>query len=316
MYPDIVVIGESLIDVVRRPEAETEFFPGGSPLNVAVGLGRLGRKPRLATWFGDDELGELIETHCEESHVSLTPGSDGASRTSTADATIDEHGHADYVFDIDWQMPPISDTNAVLIHTGSIGALVEPGASQVLELIESTTSFVTFDPNCRPTIMGDAAEVRTKVERYVAASDLVKVSDEDLAWLYPEAVTDREVMEQLERWLAMGPRAVVLTQGNKGAVGLTHLESVRVEADTSHGLTDTVGAGDSFMAGLINGILSWGPPFDEAFTNLDAMKEILAESALIAGVTVSRAGANPPWFSEIEDDLIACQEFSRRTRGR
>ena len=314
MDPDILVIGESLIDIVRPYRDETEFFPGGSPLNVAVGLGRLGRRPRLATWFGNDELGELIAAHCEESHVSLTPGSDGAPRTSTAEATIDKTGHAEYVFDIDWRMPPLADTDAVLIHTGSIGALVEPGASQVLEVIEATSAFVTFDPNCRPSIMGSADHVRTHVERYVAACDLVKVSDEDLAWLYPDLTTDREVMEQLERWLAMGPKAVVLTQGAKGAVGLTHLESVRVEADTSRTVADTVGAGDSFMAGLINGILSWGPPFDEVFTNLDVMREILAESALIAGVTVSRAGANPPWFSEIEDDLIACQEFSRRTR--
>jgi len=315
MDPDILVIGESLIDIVRSSRDETQFFPGGSPLNVAVGLGRLRHKPRLATWFGKDELGELIAAHCEESHVSLTPGSDGAQRTSTAEARIDEAGHAEYVFDIDWQMPPIADTDATLIHTGSISALVEPGAAQVLEMIESTSAFVTFDPNCRPSVMGPADHVRTQVERYVAASDLVKVSDEDLSWLYPEIATDREVMELLERWLGTGPSAVVLTQGVRGAVALTHHESVRVEADTSRGLADTVGAGDSFMAGLINGILNWGPPFDEAFTNLDAMSEILAESALIAGVTVSRAGANPPWFPEIEDDLIACQEFSRRTRG-
>ena len=311
MDSDVLVIGESLIDIVRSRREETQFFPGGSPLNVAVGLGRLRRRPRLATWFAPDEMGELIAAHCEESHVSLIEGSDEAPRTSTAEATIDDNGHAYYVFDIDWRMPPIHDPDAMLIHTGSIGALVEPGASQVLEMVEATHAFVTFDPNCRPSIMGDPDSVRAKVERYVAASDLVKVSDEDLTWLYPGIAGDRDIVDKLEQWLGMGPRAVVLTQGDKGAVALTQSGTVRVPADTSRTLVDTVGAGDAFMAGLINGILSWGPPQNEAFTHLDVLREILAESALISAVTVSRAGANPPWFSEIEDDLIACQEFSR-----
>jgi len=316
MTPDILVIGESLIDIVRRRDAETQFFPGGSPLNVAVGLGRLRRHPRLATWYGSDELGELITAHCEESHVELIPGCDKAERTSTAEATIDDEGHANYVFDIDWQMPPIAEPQATLIHTSSIGALVEPGAAKVLALIQSTNAFVTFDPNCRPSIMGNPDTVRPMVEAYVAASGLVKVSDEDLAWLYPDATTQEAQESQLKHWLDMGPHAVVLTMGSRGAVGLTSSARIEVPADTSRPLVDTVGAGDSFMAGIINGILNWGPPQSGAFTDPDVLKEILSESAVISGVTVSRAGANPPWFSEIEDDLIACDQFSRRTRGR
>ena len=319
MDDDILVIGESLVDIVRSRREETEFFPGGSPLNVAVGLGRLGLHPRLATWLAPDEYGELITAHCEESHVALTPGSDQAERTSTADADLDDKGHAYYTFDIDWQMPSIEDTgadHADLIHTGSIGALVEPGATQVLSLVESTNAFVTFDPNCRPSIMGDPDGIREKVERYVAASGLVKVSDEDLAWLYPEITTERQVVEKLEQWLGMGPGAVVLTQGSKGALAVTLSGTARVPADTSRTLVDTVGAGDAFMAGLIHGTLTLGAPQKQTFRDLEIVKEILAEAALISSVTVSRAGANPPWFSEIEDDLIAYQEFSTRTRGR
>lgn len=298
MDPDVLVIGESLIDIVRRPGCGPQRFPGGSPLNVAVGLGRLGRHPRLATWFGPDESGRLIADHCAESDVSLLPGSDQAPRTSTADATIDAQGHARYVFDIDWRMPPIHDADAVLVHTGSIGALVEPGATQVLELVESARAFVTFDPNCRPSVMGDPATVVAKVERYVAACDLVKVSDEDLAWLYPETI-DQGPENQLRRWLDMGPRAVVLTQGSGGALALTRSAESHVPADTSHGLVDTVGAGDSFMAGLIHGILSWGPPADEVFTDPGILRAILAQAATISGITVSRAGANPPWLTEM-----------------
>jgi len=305
MNPDILVIGESLIDIVRRPGHEPVYYPGGSPLNVAVGLGRLGHRPQLATWFGADDLGQLIAAHCAESNVDLTPGSDQARRTSTADAHINADGHADYVFDIDWQMPPITDCHPVLVHTGSIGALVEPGATQVLDFVESSGAFVTFDPNCRPSIMGDADTVRTKVERYVAASDLVKISDEDLAWLYPEIQTELEALDQLRHWLGTGPLVVVLTQGSRGAMALTEATEVHIPADTSFGLVDTVGAGDSFMAGLIHGLLSQGHPSDGYLTEQEIVTQILTQSARISGITVSRAGANPPWSFEIQNDLIA-----------
>lgn len=325
MHTDtILVIGESLIDIVRRPGCPPQFFPGGSPLNVAIGLGRLGNHPRLATWFADDEYGRLIKDHCAQSGVGISTGSDGAARTSTADASIDDQGHATYVFDIDWRMPPVEDDTPVLVHTGSIGALVAPGGMDVLEFVESTQAFVTFDPNCRPSIMGDPDTVRPHVERYVAASGLVKVSDEDLMWLYPGITTEQEVKAQLRHWLDMGPDAVVLTRGGKGALALMQTctsadgqsavnhestwgndsdglyAEVSVPADTSHGLQDTVGAGDSFMAGLIHGIVTRGHPGDALLHNPDTLRAILTESAAISGITVSRAGANPPWLSELQ----------------
>jgi len=305
MCSQILVIGESLIDIVHRPGEPARYLPGGSPLNVAVGLGRLGESPLLATWYGGDELGQLIANHCAESGVILLPGSDQSPRTSTADATISPDGQATYRFDIEWQMPPVSpELKADQIHAGSIGALVTPGRENVLKLIESRRhGFVSFDPNCRPSIMGDRAEVVRWVERYVAASDLVKVSDADLGWLYD---TDGETaaLIRARSWTKTGPAVVVVTFGGQGAVAVTTEGlTVRVPADTSHGLVDTVGAGDAFMAGLIYGVRRHG--YADADTprlgsDRAALETILRQAAHIAGITVSRAGANPPWLAELQ----------------
>ncbi|MDR0489205.1 MAG: PfkB family carbohydrate kinase [Propionibacteriaceae bacterium] len=303
MYPDILLIGEALIDIVRRAGAKPEYHPGGSPLNVAVGLGRLGHRPILATWFARDELGRSIEKHCADSQVRILPGSDQALRTPTADAIVDEDGHADYVFDIDLQVPPLPMDFHGLVHTGSIGALIQPVATEVLSYIENIRSaFITFDPNCRPSIMGDVNNLRPLVEGYVEASNLVKVSDEDLQWLYRgRGTTEADLEELAKAWVGYGPTVVIVTMGAGGALGVTQDFTVRVTADTSHGLVDTVGAGDSFMAGLIHEIITGGYTEDQSGLGVDphVLTTILTRAAAMSGITVSRAGANPPWLSEL-----------------
>lgn len=306
MNNDILVIGEALIDVVRRPGDEPQCLPGGCAMNVAVGLGRLGYHPVLATWFADDEYGRIITDHCAESGVRFLAGSDQAKHTTTADAAIDDEGKATYTFDIEWQLPPIpEDLRPGLVHTGSLGALVQPGGRDVLAYIENIRqqAFVAFDPNCRPAIMGDPAQARAVIERYVAASDLVKVSDEDLAWLYP-ATTKAQLLDQAHAWAATGPAVVVVTLGQHGSLAITRThKEVRVPANTTGPLADTVGAGDSFMAGLIHGLAQSDYDFAEAKTrfgqDLAELTAILAQAATIAGITVSRAGANPPWAYEL-----------------
>ena len=299
MDPEILLIGEALIDIVRRPSQEPQFCPGGSPMNVAIGLGRLGHHPTLATWFGKDEFGRTIADHCQASGVSILEGSDAAPRTPTADARLDEAGHATYVFDIDLQMPAIpDDLHPMLVHTGSIGALVPPMATDVLAYVEASEAFVTFDPNCRPSIMGAPDEVRSLVERYVQAANLVKVSDEDLEWLYPQ-MSDLE--DQARRWLDLGPKIVVVTMGSRGAVAVAKDWAITIPADTSPGLADTVGAGDSFMTGLIHGVLKHERPSDLAETP-QIFESILTQAAIMSGITVSRAGANPPWLAELGVD--------------
>ncbi|MDR2974927.1 MAG: carbohydrate kinase [Propionibacteriaceae bacterium] len=306
MESTILVIGEALIDVVWRAGEDARRYPGGSPLNVAVGLGRLGHVPRLATWFGDDEDGILIARHCAASHVALLPGCDQAAHTSTAEATIDASGQASYHFDVNFRMPAIpAGTRPALVHTGSIGALLRPGHADVLAYVESAHSeaIVTFDPNCRPSLMGEAAATRELTQRYVAASDLVKVSDEDLAWLYPGTSSEDDLVQRARLWISAGPSVVIVTMGALGALAVTADSLLRVPADTRHGLVDTVGAGDSFMAGLIHGMVNHGycqPDRRGALgDSAEDLTAILSQAAAIAGITVSRAGANPPWPDEL-----------------
>ncbi|MDR2896448.1 MAG: PfkB family carbohydrate kinase [Propionibacteriaceae bacterium] len=308
MEPIILVIGESLIDVVEGPDGVCRRLPGGSPLNVAIGLGRLGHHPTMATWYGQDSDGRLIEAHAEASNVWILPGCDQASHTSTATARLSADGSATYEFDLEWQMPIIPQTEApLLIHTGSLGALLRPGGDDVLAYIHAgrPNSIVTFDPNCRPSIMDAPELVRVGAELYAANADLVKVSEEDLAWLYPEASGRAELLAKGRDWLAMGPSAVVVTLGGDGAIiQLDGLTDISIAADQRHGLVDTVGAGDSFMAGLIHGLINHGyaTPGRRGHFGDDVhdLAAIALQAATIAGVTVSRAGANPPWINEIE----------------
>ncbi|MDR0285715.1 MAG: PfkB family carbohydrate kinase [Propionibacteriaceae bacterium] len=304
MTADILIIGETLIDIVRRPGAAPTGFPGGSPLNVAIGLGRLGQHPLLACWYGRDDHGAMIEAHCATSGVDILPGSDQAIRTPTADALLDAAGHATYTFDIDSRLPELpADLAPRLIHVGSISAVTDPGGATALAYVEAHRgrAYITYDPNCRPSIMGEADAVRGRVERYVAAANLVKVSDEDLAWLYPGATTADGLADQARRWLAFGPDVVVVTRGAAGATAYTAGGTVDVPADTAHGLVDTVGAGDSFMAGLIFGLMNrrYTRPGSRIGTDLDEVRAIVAQAAAISGITVSRAGANPPWADEL-----------------
>lgn len=319
----VLVIGEALIDIVRRPGQAPRYLPGGSPMNVAVGLGRLGWAPWLASWYGRDDFGRMIERHCADSGVSLLPGSAGAARTSTAEAVIDAAGRAQYGFDLDWRLAPIPPRwRPALVHTGSIGAERAPGGWDVLAYVESirAEAIITFDPNCRPPVIGPADQVAAMVERYVAAADLVKVSDEDLAWLYPGDDDRDRLIDRAADWLGLGPAVVVVTLGGAGSVTVTKgAGTIVAPADTSHPLVDTVGAGDAFMAGLIDGLLgrSLGqvgePPAGWPSRSVEAIRAglggdrpgleaILAQAGRIAGVTVSRPGADPPWWNELAGD--------------
>ena len=175
-----LVIGEALVDVVIRPDESPTDIPGGSPANVALGLARLGRDAELDCWIGTDARGQAVRKHLEADGVRLTPGSEGAARTSTAEATIGADGAASYVFDLSWEPPYPTRTEGaeppLLVHTGSIAAILAPGAATVEKVLTDfrATSTVCYDPNARPQLMGEPASARAIVERLVALSDLVK----------------------------------------------------------------------------------------------------------------------------------------------
>lgn len=298
-----LIIGEALIDVVHRADGSIDEHPGGSPANVALTLGRLQRSAQLLTWIGSDAYGDLIRKWLSGSQVPLSPGSDGAAATSIATARLGADGAATYTFDLDWNLPKnvVTPEGTVVVHTGSIAAVLEPGAGAVRTIIEHLRhqATITYDPNVRPTLMGSPAQARPVIEALVRAADVVKVSDEDLLWLYPGA--DLSVIATT--WQRSGPAIVVVTYGGEGAVAFTATDRLTVTAPKVT-VADTVGAGDSFMGALIDGL--WGADLlgaakrpALATIGADVLQGVLDRCVQVAAITVSRPGANPPRLAEL-----------------
>ena len=269
-------------------------------MNVAVGLGRAGLDVTLATTLGDDAYGELIRWHHSESRVKVQASL--ADRTSSALARLDDHGSATYTFDVAWDPGRIDTVTPIAVHTGSIAAVLAPGAAEVEELLLRLrpTSIITLDPNVRPSMTPDRDAVTSRVERLVALADVVKASDEDLAWLYPDDTLDVAA----ERWLAAGASLVIVTRGRDGS--LAWARSGRIEADPrpSVNVVDTVGAGDAYMSGLIVALHREGLLDVAARTRLcdiDAttVRRLTGLASRSAAIVVSRAGAEPPWRAEL-----------------
>lgn len=292
-----LVIGEALIDIVERDGQVIGEHVGGSPLNVAVGLGRLGRGVDFLTHIGDDARGHTIVDHVSASGAELVSGSVSAARTPTALARLDETGAASYVFDIDWQLSGTPTVGPPLVvHTGSIATVLEPGCLATAALVDTyhLSATVTFDPNVRTALISDGDLARERIDRFVERSDVVKVSDEDLRWIDP----DRGPEDIARSWLNAGPALVAVTMGDKGAFAVCEAGIVRAAARPVD-VVDTVGAGDSFMTGLIDALWSLGLLGADQRRNLraitvEALSEALETAALSAALTVAKAGADLP----------------------
>lgn len=292
-----LVIGEALIDIVERDGEVTGEHVGGSPLNVAVGLARLGRPVDFLTHIGTDERGRRIVDYVERSGVQLVSDSTTAERTPTALATLDENGSAQYVFDIDWQLSGTPEVAPPLVaHTGSIAAVLEPGCRATAALLDAyhPSATVTFDPNVRPALIEDGDTARRRIDRIIERSDVVKASDEDMHWIDPNRTP-----EQIARtWLGLGPSIVAVTMGDRGAFALSAAGEVRVPAYEVT-VVDTVGAGDAFMTGLIDALWSLELLGAERRRDLAAISakmltNVVQAAALSSALTVGRAGADLP----------------------
>ena len=293
--PHAVVSGEALVDIVVPTVGAREEAPGGSPLNVAVGLSRLGIDTLLVTELGDDDNGRLVESHVRSSGVRLHPDAVRVGRTtSTATARLDATGAATYDFDLRWELGHVElPEDADALHVGSAGALLRPGRDVVLDLVEGAArrgALVSYDPNARPALTPDAAQTWLDVQEVAASADLVKMSDEDLAFL----AAGHRPHEVAARLLAQRTRLFVMTRGGGGAVAFTsgcavEVPSVRV------GVVDTVGAGDSFMAALVAVALEHG------LEDLDErrLSAYLTAAHQVGAITVSRRGADPPRRDEL-----------------
>jgi len=275
----VLVIGEALVDVVRDGAAESRHA-GGSPMNVAYGLAQLGVEASLLTRIGRDSDGALIERHLDDAGVRLLPASLRDEPTSTAIATIGADGSASYEFDVNWDLGEVQAT-ADWVHVGSIATFLKPGADALEEFLTSCEK-VSYDPNIRAALMpADAVE---RFERIARLTTVLKLSDEDGRWLYP----DLDEAALLDRLLSFGPEVVAITRGADGAAVATadHRADIAAVKVT---VQDTVGAGDSFMAAFIAELLQ-GKTADAA-----------ARTAIAAAaITVSRVGAQPPTRAELD----------------
>lgn len=301
----LTVIGEGLVDVVRRGTGDSTAHVGGSPLNVAIGLARLGHAAQFVGRFGSDEYGRMLAKHLAGNSVLVPLPPDGIP-TSVATARLDEDGGASYLFDLHWELPGLDAAlpklldGTSLVHTGSIAAMLQPGADAVLHAVEKAhpQATISYDPNCRPTLVNDVAYARSQAEKFVRLADVVKASDEDLQWLYPHT----DPRESARRWLQLGPAVVVVTHGADGPWGVCADGDIQVPA-VSVRVADTVGAGDSFMAALISGVVDRELDGAQRRPELRAIRveqlaDMLRYAAAAAAVTVSRAGANPPTRAE------------------
>lgn len=297
-----LVIGECVADIVRDPGAADVVHPGGSPANVAYGLARLGRATTLLTQLADDPSGRLIAAHLTGAGVRLALGG-APGRTPSAVVSLDGRGQATYAFDIAWtlsaQEPPATPEPVRHVHLGSIAAVTDPGAATVLALTGRLrpTATVSYDPNVRPALMGEHGAAVARVERCVALADVVKASDEDLAWLHPGEPPETVAA----RWLGLGPSVVLVTRGGDGALAVTREHTVAAAAPPVS-VVDTVGAGDSFMSAVLDALAGHDRAALAALGPVD-LAGLLTRAGAAAAVTVSRAGAQPPDRAELDTAL-------------
>lgn len=301
----VLCLGEALMDVVSGADRPTREHVGGSPLNVAAGLASLDHPASLCAWWGPDERGARLEAWASTSGVAIVPGTAGASRTAVARAQLDAEGRATYEFDIEWDVPELTDLDGYgHLHTGSIAATLEPGGTRVVEVVRGMREHATvsYDPNIRPALMVEPARVLERVETLVGLSDVVKASDEDLGWLYP----GESVEDVMRRWLRVGPAMVVVTCGPQGAYAmLAGQRDLRSVAQVNVEVGDTVGAGDSFMAGLVSGLLdadllgSARARRRLRDAGWDDVEPALRRAAVTSGITVSQHGAYAPGRDEV-----------------
>lgn len=305
MAAQVLVVGEALVDIVERPGRPATEHVGGSPANVAMGLARLGHPTELLACVGDDARGQSVVEHLAGHDVALTGGSVRPGPTSTARARIGDDGAATYDFELTWtpDLTPLAHSQASVahVHTGSLATALPPGADDVMAALKSVAGSVTisYDPNIRPSIV-EPADALPRVEEIVALSAVVKASDEDASLLYPGL----PLAEVVARWLDLGAGLVVVTLGPKGVTWASASGATGSAPTRAATVVDTVGAGDSFMAGMLSGLLDadllGGPGAADALRHADAttLEAAVGRGLATSALTVARPGAYAPTRSE------------------
>lgn len=299
----MVVVGESLVDIVVDLDGATDSAVGGSPMNVAVGLARLEVSTLLITLVGDDEHGIRVAEHVRASNAKLSPSAVQPGRpTSTATARLGAGHSVSYEFDLVWDLSTQELPESLGLHVGSLGASLHPGRHAVLDLTRQAADldrFVSFDPNIRPAFMEDQSLAWQEMVELAALATLVKVSEEDLDVLRPGGPA-----AHVARELLSGDRTelVIVTRAGAGALALSDLFQVEAQAPPVD-VVDTLGAGDSFTAAMLAILDDWGildmTPGSLGALDEDRVRALLRGAMAAAAVTCSRRGANPPTRSEL-----------------
>ena len=296
----IWVCGEVLIDILP-----TGPVVGGGPANTAKSLARLGYEVDFIDGISTDDYGVSARKELSRDGVGLGLSLTSDKPTCTATVTLDSKGSASYEFLIDgtatfdfnssW-LPDPERLKPSVLHIGTLVTIIEPGASVLFDWAVKVGEFapIVFDPNIRPSVMGDRAKYAAAVEKWVSISSVVKVSDDDISWLYPDDSLDAVA----HRWIEAGVSCVVITRGAKGLIGFTasgmeEVDGVKVD------VVDTVGAGDTVGAIVVEGIIKHSVHGLQG----QVLNAVLHKAAIAAGITCSRAGAQPPRAHELVDAM-------------
>ena len=298
----IWVCGEVLIDVLP-----TGPVVGGGPANTAKALARLGHDVDFIDGISTDAFGVMARKELERDGVGLTLSLSSDKPTCTATVTLDAQGSASYEFLIDgtatfdfadsW-LPDPERLKPSVLHIGTLVTIVEPASTVLYDWAVKTAEFapVVFDPNVRTSVVDDRSAYRAAAEKWVEISSVIKLSDDDISWLYPDELMD----EVAQRWIANGASLVVVTRGAQGIIGYTEHGFEEV-AGAKVTVVDTVGAGDTVGAILVEGIVTHSVDGLQG----QVLNAVLNRAAIAAGITVSRAGAQPPRLHELVEALDA-----------
>ncbi len=294
--------GEVLIDILP-----TGAVVGGGPANTAKALARLGYEVDFIDGISTDAYGVAARKELERDGVGLSLALSSDKPTCTATVTLDSKGSASYEFLIDgtatfdfnnsW-LPDPETLKPSILHIGTLVTIVEPASTTLFNWAIKCAEFapIVFDPNVRSSVVGDREKYRLAVEKWVGISSVIKLSDDDISWLYPDESLD----EVANRWIAGGASLVVITRGAKGIIGYTE-DGYEEVAGAKVTVVDTVGAGDTVGAVLVEGIMK------HSVIGLrgQVLNAVLHRAAIAAGITVSRAGAQPPRMHELVEALDA-----------
>lgn len=305
----ILSCGEALIDMLPRQTTDNENafapYPGGAVFNTAIALGRLNAPAGFLSGLSSDLFGSQLRDALSESQVNSDLSVISDRPTTLAFVRLVD-GHATYAFydeNTAGRMLAPDDLPALPSHIsalffGGISLVGEPcgTAYEALMKRESPNRLTMIDPNIRPGFITDENAYRARIARMIAMADIVKLSDEDLTWLEGKGDLGGQARELLER----GPKLVIITEGACGAQAFTATNSARCKAPSVE-VVDTVGAGDTFNAGFLAALHQQNALDKDRIATLDetALKDALSFGAAAAAITVSRAGANPPWLNEL-----------------